>query len=369
MKKAIIALLVSTLILPALVFAQTTSVMTSTTFSTNLTTGSTGSDVTALQTWLISKGYSIPAGATGYFGTETQAAVVAYQQANGISPAVGYFGPITRASANALLAVYSPGTPTVTGCLPGAAFSSTTGEPCTTSPATPPSSTGSVTMTVPGSVTLTSGESATQNTSVGMVTVFTLDQTNTVNNTAQITVVTEYSGTSSGFSPAVTAPATLVLNEPQFVGGEIYTLNAVSAGTATIRVDTPQSVIPNTPYNGQTVPILSSVIPSAGPIGTDLTLNGSGFSSTTILHFGGYTFTPGYGGILINSAGTQMTFTIPPSEFSCDIDEATAPAPGGDCAGTTFPLQPGNYEIFLTQGPYTSTNLKSSSVSFTVTSQ
>lgn len=64
----------------------------------NLTVGSTGAEVTELQTWLIGKGYSIPAGATGYFGAQTQAAVAAYQAAKGITPAVGYFGPITRAA-------------------------------------------------------------------------------------------------------------------------------------------------------------------------------------------------------------------------------------------------------------------------------
>jgi peptidoglycan hydrolase-like protein with peptidoglycan-binding domain len=70
-------------------------------FNTNLTVGSRGADVTALQNWLIGKGFSIAAGATGYFGGQTKAAVAAYQKANGISPAVGYFGPLTRASVNA----------------------------------------------------------------------------------------------------------------------------------------------------------------------------------------------------------------------------------------------------------------------------
>lgn len=72
-----------------------------TTFTMDLTLGSTGAEVTALQSWLISKGYSIPAGATGYFGAQTQSALAAYQAASGISPASGYFGPITRAKVNA----------------------------------------------------------------------------------------------------------------------------------------------------------------------------------------------------------------------------------------------------------------------------
>ena len=64
----------------------------------NMTLESQGANVTMLQNWLIAEGYSIPAGATGYFGAQTQAALAAYQAANGITPAAGYFGPITRAS-------------------------------------------------------------------------------------------------------------------------------------------------------------------------------------------------------------------------------------------------------------------------------
>lgn len=73
-----------------------------TTFTMDLTLGSTGSEVTALQNFLISKGHSIAAGATGYFGAQTQAALAAFQAANGISPAAGYFGPITRAKVNGM---------------------------------------------------------------------------------------------------------------------------------------------------------------------------------------------------------------------------------------------------------------------------
>ncbi|MBP6860265.1 MAG: peptidoglycan-binding protein [Candidatus Pacebacteria bacterium] len=69
----------------------------SVTFTRDLTIGSTGADVTALQTWLMGKGFSIPAGATGYFGAQTQSALAAYQASVGIMPAAGYFGPITRA--------------------------------------------------------------------------------------------------------------------------------------------------------------------------------------------------------------------------------------------------------------------------------
>ncbi len=63
------------------------------TFSSDLTVGSTGDAVTALQNAL---GVSP---ATGYFGAITKAAVQSYQTAHGIS-STGYFGPLTRASLN-----------------------------------------------------------------------------------------------------------------------------------------------------------------------------------------------------------------------------------------------------------------------------
>jgi hypothetical protein len=63
-----------------------------------LTIGSEGANVTALQNVLITAKYSIPAGATGYFGTQTQSALAAWQAKMGVSPAVGYYGPITMAA-------------------------------------------------------------------------------------------------------------------------------------------------------------------------------------------------------------------------------------------------------------------------------
>lgn len=69
----------------------------------DLTIGSTGADVSTLQTFLISqdKGSAASAlsaaSATGYFGSLTRAALAEYQKAVGIKPASGYFGSLTRA--------------------------------------------------------------------------------------------------------------------------------------------------------------------------------------------------------------------------------------------------------------------------------
>jgi hypothetical protein len=72
-------------------------------FARDLTLGSSGPDVTALQTFLIAENIGpagkalSDAGATGYFGSVTQKALIEFQVARGISPAYGYFGPVTRA--------------------------------------------------------------------------------------------------------------------------------------------------------------------------------------------------------------------------------------------------------------------------------
>jgi len=106
------------------------------TFSTDLTIGSQGADVVALQSWLVSQGFlTIPAGTSmGYFGQLTKNAVIAYQQSAGITPASGYVGPITRGRLNSSSVTTTTTTTStgvmVAGCTPGAMFSSTTGASC-----------------------------------------------------------------------------------------------------------------------------------------------------------------------------------------------------------------------------------------------
>ena len=78
----------------------TTTTGSTCTFSKDLTIGSTGMEVTCLQQALIAGGFSIPAGATGYFGSQTRTAVASWQSSKNIAPAVGYFGPISRAAFN-----------------------------------------------------------------------------------------------------------------------------------------------------------------------------------------------------------------------------------------------------------------------------
>ncbi|MFZ3020048.1 MAG: peptidoglycan-binding domain-containing protein [Minisyncoccia bacterium] len=83
------------------------------TFTRDLTVGSTGADVTALQQALVSKGFlTMPAGVSmGYFGNLTKMSVAKWQASAGISPAAGYVGPKSRAALNSVAGGSTPATP------------------------------------------------------------------------------------------------------------------------------------------------------------------------------------------------------------------------------------------------------------------
>ena len=80
----------------------TTTVPTSTSgsyqFTSYLSPGSSGTDVTELQTILAQQGY-FSGSVTGYYGSQTEAAVIAYQAAHGLNQ-LGVVGPATRAALN-----------------------------------------------------------------------------------------------------------------------------------------------------------------------------------------------------------------------------------------------------------------------------
>jgi hypothetical protein len=80
--------------------------MTSFTFTRNLSLWSTGNDVKQLQTFLVSQNSGLAVaklaehGTTNVFGMLTFNALVEFQKKASITPASGYFGPITRAYVN-----------------------------------------------------------------------------------------------------------------------------------------------------------------------------------------------------------------------------------------------------------------------------
>lgn len=82
-------------------FADTTTTSANVSIMSNLMVGSTGTDVAALQSYLIANNMlTLPTGTqTGYFGLATKAAVKAYQSSMGL-PATGFVGMLTRAKLN-----------------------------------------------------------------------------------------------------------------------------------------------------------------------------------------------------------------------------------------------------------------------------
>lgn len=85
--------------------------------------GSTGGEVMQIQKFLNSHGAQVAATGAGspgnessYFGAMTRAAVAKWQAANGVSPAAGYWGPVTRAKVASVCATTgTPTTPTTPG--------------------------------------------------------------------------------------------------------------------------------------------------------------------------------------------------------------------------------------------------------------
>lgn len=103
--------------------------------NTVLQPGATGDSVSALQSYLVSKGYLTPAQVQtgqGIYGPQTQAAVTALQQSLGVDTSgggAGYFGPKTIAAISGT--TYTPPTTTPTPTTP------TTINSANTSPTTP----------------------------------------------------------------------------------------------------------------------------------------------------------------------------------------------------------------------------------------
>jgi hypothetical protein len=120
---------------------------TTVTFTRDLTVGSSGSDVTALQQILVSKGYlTMPVGvAYGYFGSLTKSAVARWQAAVGISPTAGYFGPKSRAALAVSAGTTTGGTTTGGTTTGGTTTGGTTGT--TSGTITTPGAEGTIAVT------------------------------------------------------------------------------------------------------------------------------------------------------------------------------------------------------------------------------
>jgi hypothetical protein len=115
-----------------------TNTLNSYNFTKDLTLGSKGSDVSALQQMLIDGGFLKISAPTGTFGPMTKVALGKWQASVGISPTSGYFGPKSRAFLASSTTTTNTTTTTTTttttnypaGCTSNTGFSSTTGASC-----------------------------------------------------------------------------------------------------------------------------------------------------------------------------------------------------------------------------------------------
>ena len=89
--------------------AQQAGGATACTFTRSLFLGVSDPQVKCLQQYLNGAGYAVSASGAGsvgnetnYYGSRTKAAVAKWQAANNVAPAVGYFGPISRAKYSAV---------------------------------------------------------------------------------------------------------------------------------------------------------------------------------------------------------------------------------------------------------------------------
>lgn len=107
---------------------------------------------------------------------------------------------------------------------------------------------------------------------------------------------------------------------------------AQSAGTVDIIVTTPGGTSPNTAadnytYTGSAAPVVTSVSPASGPIGTTITITGTGFTGATSVTVGGVSasFT-----VVLS---TQITATVPAGTPAGVVDVRVT-GPGGTSANT-----------------------------------
>ncbi|MEI6281007.1 MAG: peptidoglycan-binding domain-containing protein [bacterium] len=131
------------------------------------------------------------------------------------------------------------------------------------------------------------------------------------------------------------------------------------------RIQSSLSVVVSSSYSNYTAPVIYSMSPSYGPVGTLVTIYGNGFNNNNCNSNYGVactnSFSPNtinFGGTIIQNVysynGSNMTFTVPSSSNSC-------PA-GLYCAAVYMPMNPGIYPVSVTNA-----NGTSSTINFTVT--
>lgn len=291
------------------------------TYTTNLTVGSRGADVVALQSFLVAKGFlTMPAGvAMGYFGGLTKSSLAAYQSSKGITPAAGYFGPITRAAVMAEGAV-TPTTPATPGCPAGAMYNSMTGQPCSTTPSTPMTPSG-----VEGSLDIRLASTPADNSNIRTQTdvpVYGLEFRARIADVAVQTLDLQFSETLSGSSEN---PATLINTVKVWDGSTLLATVPVSLTSFTkdqnqvyyLRVSGINFVVPKDTTKVLTVSV------STNSIDSDRVLTIDGYNTSSVRAVSGNGVNSFYS---IDGSGYTRTHTFKkPGTSTLDLSAAASP--------------------------------------------
>ena len=250
-------------------------------FTRSLTVGSRGDDVTCLQNYLTSTGhFTYSGGATGYLGSITRTAVAAWQSANGVSPAVGYFGSISRAKYDSLMATTaaaSSASSVASSAASSVSSVAATGEGLTITAATQPAATLAVKSAARlpfTKVTLTAGAQDV------VVTGITVERTGLANDAAFAGVVLlDETGTQLGIAKTFNS-------DHKATVGDTVTIKAGQSKTFTVAGNMASD---QTSYAGQVAYLSVTGVTTSATVSGLLPISGAGHTINNSLTIGSVT--------------------------------------------------------------------------------
>lgn len=297
---------------------------------------------------------NVPAGAyAGYFGKLTFTAIKGFQASNGL-PTTGYVGPLTRAKLKSLTCPPGGNTAAVSSTQTGQTTTTTT----TTGTTTTPPSTNIITAIEPSIASISPATAAIGSTVTVSGSGFSLAE-NTIN--FGVSTVIKVAATTNQLLtftvPSITHPACLDFGckivQTAIVPGKylvsIKNTNGISNEFAL-------NVTDQAPTTG--APTISNILPATGVVGTQVSIVGSGFTTTdNTINFGDNTVITG----LSSSNGTTLSFTVPSSTHPACLDLG--------CKIATVPITAGAYNVSVTNKNGTSGSIVFRVIADTVTPQ
>lgn len=251
-------------------------------FTRSLTVGSRGDDVTCLQNYLTGTGYfTFSGGATGYFGSITRTAVSAWQSANGVYPPAGYFGSISRAKYDSLMATVVSSSSSVASSAGSSSSVVATGEGLTITSATQPAATLAVKSAARlpyTKVTLTAGAQDV------VVTGITVERTGLANDAAFSGVVLlDETGIQLGIAKTFNS-------DHKATVGETVTIKAGTSKTFTVAGNMASD---QTSYAGQVAYLSVTGVTTSATVSGSLPISGAGHTINNSLTIGSVTMAVG----------------------------------------------------------------------------